>query len=161
MGREIRRVPANWEHPKYTADNARDAWQIGKYKPLFDDHKKALEVFAADIQKMGLAEAIDYHGGGPQSDDYAQYGDQPLDWYQVYETVSEGTPVSPPFATQDELINYLCTHGDFWSQRRGYGPWPRINAERFVRDVQRVPTGICTPERGFQTGIEALGNPAT
>jgi hypothetical protein len=39
-------------------------------------------------------------------------------WFQLYETVSEGTPVTPPFATEAELIDYLCTQGDFWSQKR-------------------------------------------
>jgi hypothetical protein len=54
------------------------------------------------------------------------------EWYQMYETVSEGTPVTPPFATKEELVNYLVEHGDFWDQNRGDGGWSRENAEHFV-----------------------------
>jgi hypothetical protein len=62
----------------------------------------------------------------------------------MYETVSEGTPVSPVFATNIELVDYLCEHGDFWDQKRrsdkserfGFhmpcDPWTRQNAEAFV-----------------------------
>jgi hypothetical protein len=39
-------------------------------------------------------------------------------WWQVWETVSEGSPVTPAFATDDELIDYLVKNGDLWSQRR-------------------------------------------
>jgi hypothetical protein len=53
-------------------------------------------------------------------------------WFQVYETVSEGTPVTPPFATKEELVDYLVANGDFWDQHRGDGGWSRENAEAFV-----------------------------
>ncbi len=33
------------------------------------------------------------------------------EWWQVWETVSEGSPVSPAFATADELINWLIDEG--------------------------------------------------
>lgn len=132
MGREIRRVPANWEHPKYTADTSIRRDQIGHYIPLKDDHEQALKEFAADIDKNGLKKAIDYWGGGPCSDDYVHYGDART-WWQVYETVSEGTPVSPPFANPEELIEYLVKHGDFWDQQRGESGWSRPSAEAFVK----------------------------
>jgi hypothetical protein len=139
MGREIRRVPANWAHPKYTEDTATRRENIGYHIPLHDDHAKALNDFEKDIAKKGLKEAIDYWGGGPQSENYAQYDGKPLDWWQAYETVSEGTPVSPAFATPEELIEYLAANGDFWDQRRmaegrgGKAGYSRAAAEAFVR----------------------------
>lgn len=54
------------------------------------------------------------------------------DWWQVWETVSEGSPVTPAFATRDELIDYLVINGDHWDQKRGDGGWSRKNAESFV-----------------------------
>jgi hypothetical protein len=63
-------------------------------------------------------------------------------WYQVYETVSEGTPVSPPFAIKDELIDYLVKNGDFWDQRRGHGAWSRENAAHFVENEGYRPSGM-------------------
>lgn len=54
------------------------------------------------------------------------------EWWQVWETVSEGSPVTPAFATRDELITYLVEHGDAWDQKRGDGGWAREAAESFV-----------------------------
>ena len=53
-------------------------------------------------------------------------------WYQVYQTISEGTPVTPAFSNKEELIEYLVEHGDYWDQRRGHGGWDRVAAEQFV-----------------------------
>ena len=39
-----------------------------------------------------------------------------LTWWQVYGTVSEGTPDTPAFATSAELIYYLFTYGDYPSR---------------------------------------------
>ena len=38
-------------------------------------------------------------------------------WYQLYEVVTLGTPVTPAFATQEELITYMSEYGDFWINR--------------------------------------------
>lgn len=54
------------------------------------------------------------------------------DGWQVWETVSEGSPVTPAFATADELVDYLVKYGDAWDQKRGDGGWNRENAESFV-----------------------------
>lgn len=116
MGREIRRVPAYWEHPRDTD---------GKYIPLRDNYDEALAEFEHDIQARGLRGAIEDWGGGPREDDYTHYGCQPCNWYQLYETVSEGTPLSPPFEKPEELIEYLVKHGDFWYHK----PWSQEAAE--------------------------------
>lgn len=132
MGREIRRVPANWQHPKYSEETAHNPRLIGEYIPLREGYEAALADFKKSIETLGLGPAIDEWGGGPQSDDYVQYGGAPCDWFQVYETVSEGTPVSPPFATPEELVEYLVQKGDFWSQKRGEPGYSRKAAEAFV-----------------------------
>lgn len=46
-------------------------------------------------------------------DDYMPSGE----WYQLYETVSLGTPLSPPFATPEELINWLVNNTDFYGDQ--------------------------------------------
>lgn len=44
MGREIRRVPPNWEHPRYTEENAPSEQAIGGHIPLFDKtYEEALQ----------------------------------------------------------------------------------------------------------------------
>ncbi len=59
-------------------------------------------------------------------------------WFQVYETVSEGTPVTPPFATLEELSRYLYTHGCKWDDK----PWTRENAEAFCHEGASVPSMV-------------------
>lgn len=36
MGREIRRVPPRWEHPRYTREDAPRDSLVGEYRPCFD-----------------------------------------------------------------------------------------------------------------------------
>ena len=141
MGRELRMVPPNWQHPKYTSDDAPRSTMIGQYKPLMEGYADAIKDFAADIESKGLPEAIEYHGGGPLRESFVDYGDQHPTWFQIYETVSEGTPVTPPFATKQELIDYLVTYGDFWDQLRGDGPYSHLAAENMVNSGY-APSGI-------------------
>jgi len=147
MGREIRRVPPNWEHPKYTAED--HSHRIGQYRPMFDDHFDATFVkWLADFDRIrsgdftdierecyprGLADWLVDEGAPPDPNYYRPYKDEEATWFQVYETVSEGTPVTPPFATKEELIDYLAANGDFWDQSRGDPPWKRKAAESFVK----------------------------
>lgn len=182
MGREIRRVPANWQHPKYTEDGARHSAQIGRYKPMFErSYKEALHEWFTEneLWESGkhryqiehpeyLTEYPRYasYGGEPPNSDYyvPEWKPQEKTWYQVYETVSEGTPVSPPFETQQELVDYLVSNGDFWDQDRrkrgnspmNYEPWTRQQAEAFVLGDGWCPSLVFTPEHGLQSGVEAL-----
>jgi hypothetical protein len=57
--------------------------------------------------------------------------------YQVWETVSEGSPISPVFATAEALIDWLCQPGD--GMRQGYS---RQAAEAFVRGSGWVPSMV-------------------
>lgn len=129
MGREIRRVPPNWEQPK----NER-----GHLQPMFDQTFSA----AAEEWKARLAKHVpsendgreywEWDGNPPDREYYRPWEDEDATWFQVWETVSEGTPVTPPFATKIELVDYLVANGDAWDQSRGNGGWGRKAAERFV-----------------------------
>jgi len=49
--------------------------------------------------------------------------------WQVWETVSEGSPITPVFATSEALVDHLCTKGTHWKR-----PLPtREAAEAFVK----------------------------
>lgn len=92
MGREIRRAPLDWLHPRDFN---------GNYIPMFDDdYDSALAEFEEDPA------AFDDQPPDPLLYRPDWYG-QPLG-YQVYENVSEGTPVSPVFATEAELVDWLA-----------------------------------------------------
>lgn len=69
------------------------------------------------------------HGGRPV-DGYMPDFDVPEDelGWCLYETVSEGTPVTPVFATVEELVEHLATVGEDWDQK----PYRREAAERLV-----------------------------
>ena len=132
MGRKIRKVPPNWKHPK---DNN------GQYIPMVDDgFKSALDKW---ITQYNLWEAGKHPNqkeypdetkceywewdDGPPSPEYhrPEFKEKPT-WFQVYETVSEGTPVTPTFETKAELIKYLVETGSECS-----GKWSQKAAENF------------------------------
>lgn len=143
MGREVRKVPANWNHPKIDRHGRTD------FQPMHDEHFDAkFAEWLADFDRIragnltdleiecyprGLADWLNDEGLPPDPTYYRPWRDEDATWVQVWETVSEGTPVTPPFATPEELIDYLATKGDFWDQKRGDGPWDRAAAESFVK----------------------------
>jgi hypothetical protein len=156
MGREVRRVPPNWEHPQAKTDG----WRHTKgYQPMYDqrfedrfaewlaefDRIRAgnLTEIERECYPTGLAEWLSDDGVAPDPAYYRPWTDEEATWFQVWETVSEGTPVTPPFATKAELVDYLATNGDFWDQKRGDGSWSRDSAERFVKD-EWAPSMIAT-----------------
>ena len=145
MGREIRRVPPHWEHPRYTKASAPSSERIGEYRSCNDeDYDTASQRWLEELDqwRAGVHEDQkysktkyywDYAGAPPDEDTCRPAFTEPPTWVQVYQTISEGTPVTPPFATEQELIDYLVAHGDFWDQERGDGGWERKNAETFVK----------------------------
>lgn len=171
MGREIRRVPPNWEHPRYTADNAPRPNMVGRYISMHDeDYDTAAQEWldGFDLWLQGKHES--QHGKYASTSNYYWEYDTPPDelsyrpkfteeptWYQVYETVSEGTPVTPPFATQDELIDYLVNVGEC-ADTQYNRKHSREAATKFVKEMGWVPSMIM--ERGpagvtFKEGIDA------
>jgi hypothetical protein len=146
MGREIRMVPPNWQHPRnddgsfiamldQDMESALDAW-IEEY----DLWKKGEH---PDQPQPDCQYLWDWNGGPPNSDWHRPEFTEKPTWFQVYETVSEGTPVTPPFATKDELIDHLVKYGDAWDQKRGHGGWSHENAKQFV-DRGFAMTGMFT-----------------
>lgn len=75
--------------------------------------------------------------------------------WQVWETVSEGSPVTPAFATAEELIEHLVSNGDAWDKNRGKGGWDRAHAEQFVQDGWQ-PSGLMMIAPGMED-VETLG----
>lgn len=126
MGRKIRRVPANWKHPK----------KQGRYIPLYENYIRSLQYYLDNVtdfiskmtevinngetkiydQKFHTPESVfDYCASEGELEPPSIYNYMPPgEWYQLYETVSEGTPLSPPFETKEELITWLSCNKDFW-----------------------------------------------
>ena len=158
MGREIRMVPAGWEHPRRPS---------GSYEPLRDgsfalksaEWKDGLTKWASGLRPgasggvwVPLAshprgdrdymtgEWWEYKGPPPDRAHYRpDWPDADCTWYQVYETVSEGTPVSPAFSTEEALIAHLVAHGDDWSEI----PYDADSAAMLVDDGY-MPSAVFT-----------------
>lgn len=100
MGREVRRVPPDWEHP-------RDA--RGNFLPMYDESfEHALRVFkeeraAHERSNVFFAGCIPDEPGLYRPD----WPDEARTAWQVYETTSAGTPVSPVFACREDLEHWI------------------------------------------------------
>ena len=91
MGRELKRVPLDFD------------WPVGKVWAgyLFstciddcDDCKKAAKLMGYDVSEHGCP---DYPGFHPPEGE----------GFQLWETTSEGSPISPVFSTAEKLAEYL------------------------------------------------------
>ena len=149
MGREIRRVPLGWEHP-------RDE-RTGRYRPLFDkDYESAAREWIAELIQWEAgthkaqpdAFSIYYweYAGNPPDEDYCRPKfDAEQTCYQIYETVSEGTPVSPVFESLDAMIAWLVNEG-----------YSQTAAERFAQSGWAMSATFDTSTGRFASGIQTL-----
>ena len=144
MGREVRRVPADWQHPKQEALDWRTGLVVEKYKPLLPGelYRPRVEEWDEECAKwkagwrpeycspecMGM-EYEQYSGQRPHRDDYMP--DWPEDQrthLMMYEDTSEGTPISPAFKTPEELARWLVDNGasSFGRETGSYDGWLKI-----------------------------------
>lgn len=150
MGREVRMVPANWQHPKDKS---------GKYIPLFG-HSFAREAANWDVEsaKWNAGERPDYPR--PVESDYMP------DWpreqrthFQMYECTSEGTPISPVMETAEQLARWLVDNAAsaFAGMTATYEQW--------LATIRRgsAPSAIMAPETGGKmvSGVEGLAKLGT
>ena len=99
MGREIRKVPAEWEHPRYTPEDAPSPTSVGKYQPQFE------ETF-----QNRISEDPDFADEDPSSSRPEEMAGGTH--FQLYENTTEGTPISPVFPDVQQLAKHLLEHGD-------------------------------------------------
>lgn len=145
MGREIRRVPANWEHPKK---------ENGKYQPMFDRfYGDALDEWMKENEKWNngthpdiihdplLKEKYPFYAmwsGNPPDVDYyhkKKYSEEELTHIQLYQTTSEGTPLSPVFPKEDfdKLCEWAADNATtFASFKATKEQWKQMLSEGFV-----------------------------
>jgi hypothetical protein len=143
MGRQVRMVPKDWEHPK----DAR-----GKYIPLHDNYEEAVAEFQEYEKEHGWAEAVDWFGRVPSSRSH-MIPEGERNYYMMYEDTTEGTPISPAFATPEELAHWLADTGasSFAGMTASYESWlatiRRGSAMSMVFDA----------EHGLRSGVEFAG----
>ena len=157
MGRESRRVPVDWEHPKD---------ERGHHQPLYDQpFEQAFAEWSQARQdwlddKDGERTRVQnkyydgkdvpyerWNGTSPDPDYYRPaWPTDTVLGYCMYETVSEGTPVSPAFATLQELEDWLVEEGT-----------DRANAKAFCKHGW-APSFVMSPQIGFKSGLDAAGD---
>jgi hypothetical protein len=136
MGRELRRVPSGWEHPR-KAD--------GDYQPLRDEShvhamrewETARDNFAKGLDHHGKSLPVsaaqhsfeDWHGEAPEAKYHRP--DWPLEsitHFQMYENTTEGTPISPVFATPEDCARWCADNGEsaFGYDTADYDWWLRV-----------------------------------
>lgn len=167
MGREVRRVPADWVHPTYVnrrgervprpmhpwpyEENLREweettvpEWLEGQrlwyHEGLVKTYGGNLETIAEVLARTECyrrpkpgEESWDWYAGPypskPQPEDYMpQWSNEERTHYMMYEDTSEGTPISPAFATPEELARWLADTGAsaFADQTASYDAWLKM-----------------------------------
>lgn len=158
MSRELRRVPENWEHPKN-----RD----GKYESLSSDYSGSLVYWKEEVEKFikHMTEVCEtgktniYDRKYTSSKDVFEYFTEdgqmnPPDingympngkWYQLFQTVSEGTPLSPAFSTKEQLGEWLKNNPDYWGTK-----WSE-NQIKGLLEKNWLPSGIMTGGKFYKS----------
>lgn len=70
------------------------------------------------------------------------------DCYQIWETVSEGSPISPVFATPEELARHMETTRWGADEGTSYERWMK-----FITGPGWAPSGVSDPVHGFRDGV--------
>jgi hypothetical protein len=143
MGREVRMVPKNWEHPKD---------EEGGYIPLLKGYAEDAKEFLEMIKKDGLQEAVEYMGCPDKRDYMPDWSKEEKTHLMMYEDTSEGTPISPACETPEELARWLADNGAsaFGNSTASYEGWLRVAKGGFA------PSAVYTPSRGIVSGVDAM-----
>ncbi len=112
MGREVRRVPADWDHWKYSEQPLLDGYNkaLARWTEHNDKWNQGLELNYTTKQWETIADKYknisysEYDGNRPDPTDYMpDWNESERTHYQAYENTTEGTPISPVLANEDEL----------------------------------------------------------
>ena len=148
MGREIRMVPPYWQHPmgdRGALQSMFDQYFDDAFAEWLVDFDRIRSGELSDCERtryakpgmIPLAQWIGDAGVPPDRRYYRPWRDGEGTWLQVWENVSEGSPVTPAFATQEELVDYLVDYGDDRGGSRV--SWDRETAAKFVASgCQRI-----------------------
>ena len=164
MSREVRIVPANWEHPKD---------EKGHFVPLFGDSFKKhvarwdeearqwengfVRDFATDSHKpkgsKHTGAFADWAGERPEEKDYMpDFSEAERTHYQMYECTSEGTPISPVMETPEALARWLADNNASAFADMG------ATYEEWLATIKRgwALSAVISPRTGLVSGVEWL-----
>lgn len=167
MGREVRMVPADWQHPKKQVPDHRAGRMVERYQPMFDrPFAPAMREWIAEWEAWERGERPAHCEGEERDMPYWEWAGGPPDpeYYRpdwpaeqrthlmMYEDTSEGTPISPAFATPEELARWLADNGasSFGSSTATYEQWLRVCQGGWAPSMVMAGGQILS-------GVEAMG----
>ena len=139
MSREVRRVPANWEHPKD---------EKGRLIPLFSSFTYNEEEIKEGLRDGWLNDDPPNYGCGVMPN----WPEAERTYYQMYESTSEGTPISPVMETPEALARWLADNNA--SALAGMG----ATYEQWLTTIKRgwAVSAVGVLDKGFVSGVEGL-----
>lgn len=169
MGREVRRVPADWKHPKNVKghyipleggsfskrlaeweEGARQ-WERGFIRN-WDRNLKA-DGWKRKGPSVKSSSFDEWDGPKPEAKDYMpDWPESERTHWQMYEDTSEGTPISPVMETPEKLARWLADNkaSAFAGQTASYEAWlATIKAGS-------APSAMFSPSTGLISGVEAM-----
>lgn len=180
MGREVRMVPPDWKHPKEDKDNGRGMQYIPLLAGDFDEalaewladlkahppelvlqkweegytrpYPRDAEWQNLDPKHVGMS-AWEYYGGEPGPDPWSfmpKFPEGTATHLMMYEDTSEGTPISPAFATPEELARWLADNNAsaFGNDGAPYEAWLATIKQGWAFSMVKTPDGE------LQSGVE-------
>jgi hypothetical protein len=142
MGREVRMVPVGWQHPK-DGDGKYIPLLRGKYATAAAEWDEGYAHWQnGEVENWGAKAGeskwkprdtddetstySEWSGRRPSPDDYMpNFPEGTATMLMMYEDTSEGTPISPAFATPEELARWLADTGAsaFGGMTATYAQW--------------------------------------
>lgn len=131
MGREIRMVPPNWQHPKDERGHAQPMHNSNihdRFADWLENFDRIRRGELTDLERECYADPKEHPEGPllawlndegyiPDPKYFVPWKPEEATWFQMWETVSEGTPVTPAFATKAELVDWLVEKGESYGTR--------------------------------------------
>ena len=136
MGREVRRVPKDWKHPR----------EEDQFVPLFEGgYSDAVKEWTESLKKVGLQATLEDLGNPPRRDEYMpEWSSEEADHIMMYEDTTEGTPISPAFKTPEELARWLADTGAsaFGDSTASYEDWLHTIKRGFAIATLEIIRGL-------------------
>lgn len=140
MGREVKRVPADFDWPVgkvwygYMIGKCMD----GEYGLTCDDCRKFAEIKGLEMTSLNCPI-------------FAELAPPKGEYWQMWENVSEGSPISPPCKTPEELAKWLSDNkaSSFGRDTATYEQWLCM-----INGPGWAPSGVLD-SKGFRSGVAA------
>jgi hypothetical protein len=161
MGIKVRMVPPDWVHPEdeslsedFTQRHAdwvetRDQFNNGMVRDWGSPLDKAWK--PKDARNAGVS-LEEWAGSEPIASEYMpEWPAEVATHFMMYETVTEGSPISPAFATPEELALWLVDNNASAFGREG------ATYEQWLSTILRgfAPSAIITNNK-IESGVAAL-----